>query len=189
MGRIKTQCQSKQTHAYSQKKRFIQDMESILFDVMAKNCYSSIAKRDICFLQEGRHWIIDGQKFGEEHIKKSILSSGKKSKNKRTLKSERGIEGLSLQELLRKKNESAEQRKKAVDQKKSVKPVTKAAKKTDLNSRLRELRKKRKAKEEAAKNKEESKDKSGGDKKRKSNKGKGGQKNKGKKGKGKKNKK
>merc|ERR1712019_152174 len=68
------------------------------------------------------------------HKKESILSSSKKSKNKRTLKSERGIEGLSLQELLRKKNESAEQRKKAVDEKK-----------------------KRKAKEEKAEQKEEPK--------------------------------
>merc|ERR1711920_437050 len=102
------------------------------------------------------------------HKKESILSSGKKSRNKRTLKSERGIEGLSLQELLRKKNETADQRKKAInDKKKAVaasKPTGKVAKKADLNSRLRELRKKRKAKDESAKSKESSTEKSGGKK-------------------------
>merc|ERR1712154_701892 len=101
-----------------------------------------------------RHLFLAGRKaldhrwtkvWRRAHKKESILSSSKKSKNKRTLKSERGIEGLSLQELLRKKNESAEARKKAVqDKKKAVaasKPNTKVAKKADLNSRLRELRK------------------------------------------------
>merc|ERR1712129_580068 len=77
-----------------------------------------------------------------------------KSKNKRTLKSERGIEGLSLQDLLRKTNESAEQRKKAIDERKKAnagnKQQTKQGRKADLNARLRELRKKKKQKEAAA---------------------------------------
>merc|ERR1712060_363920 len=79
------------------------------------------------------------------HKKESILRSVKKDKGRKTLKSERGIEGLNLQELLRKKNESAEQRKAANASKKTVsqKPATKAGKKADLNSRLRELRKKK----------------------------------------------
>merc|ERR1712129_290290 len=77
-----------------------------------------------------------------------------KSKNKRTLKSERGIEGLSLQDLLQSTWESAEQRKKAIDERKKAnagnKQQTKQGRKADLNARLRELRKKKKQKEAAA---------------------------------------
>merc|ERR1712176_1251812 len=76
-----------------------------------------------------RHLFLAGRKaldhrwtkvWRRAHKKEQIHSAGKKSKNKRTLKSERGIEGLSLQDLLRKKNESAEQRKKAIDERKKA---------------------------------------------------------------------
>jgi len=102
---------------------------------------------------KNRHLFLSGRKalnqrwtkqWRRAHKKESILRQVKKGKGRRTLKSERGIEGLSLQELLKKKNESAEQRKKTADDAKKAGPVTKAAKKADLNSRLRDLRKKRK---------------------------------------------
>merc|ERR1712056_87703 len=113
------------------------------------------------------------------------MGSVKKDKGRKTLKSERGIEGLNLQELLRRKNESAEERKKAIASKKTVsqRPATKAGKKADLNSRLRELRKKRKQKDEQKTDKPSGGKKSGG-----ANKKKGGKKapNKQKKGGGKK---
>merc|ERR1712173_40852 len=144
-----------------------------------------------------RHLFLAGRKaldhrwtktWRRAHKKESILRDTKKSKNKRTLKSERGIEGLSLQELLRKKNESAEARKKGAEKKKVARPGGKpgAKKKADLNARLKELRKKRKVKEEEsqksvqAKNVDEAKkagkksqDKKGGKGKNNKNKGKG----------------
>jgi len=89
------------------------------------------------------------------HKKDQLMRSVRKDKNRRTLKSERGIEGLSLQELLRKKNESAAQREKAALAKgPKQKPQSKAGKKADLNARLRQLRQARKDKEQAREDKE-----------------------------------
>mmetsp|Transcript_25471 Transcript_25471/g.40530 ORF Transcript_25471/g.40530 Transcript_25471/m.40530 type:complete len:192 (-) Transcript_25471:23-598(-) len=134
-----------------------------------------------------RHLFLAGRKaldnrwtkaWRRAHKKESILRSVKKDKGRRTIKSERGIEGLSLQELLRRKNESAEQRKAALAKKQSgvveapKRPTTKAAKKADLNARLRALRKKRKEAEEqkssapaSAPKKAQGKKKGGGGKK------------------------
>jgi len=106
-----------------------------------------------------RHLFLGGRKalnqrwckqWRRAHKKESILRQVKKGHGKKTLKTERGIEGLNLQDLLRKKNETAEQRKKLASEKPSTtqKPQTKQAKKADLNARLRELRKKRKEAEE-----------------------------------------
>eukprot|EP01084_Bolivina_argentea_P264398 447857_1 len=115
------------------------------------------------------------------HKKESILRSVKKDKGRRTLKSERGIEGLTLQDLLRKKNQSAQDRKQNVDNVPKIKPQSKNAKKQDLNSRLRELRKKRKAKDVQQSDKQEKQEKQ-----QQKGKGKGKQQQKGKgKGKGK----
>eukprot|EP01084_Bolivina_argentea_P134258 236839_1 len=144
-----------------------------------------------------RHLFLSGRKalnhrwtksWRRAHKKESILRQVKKDKGRRTLKSERGIEGLSLQELLRKKNQTAEQRKAAMDAKRKAaaqqKPQTRKGKKADLNSRLRELRKKRREKEEK-KEEEKKSGKKGGKKGSGKAKGKQGGKGKGK-GKGKK---
>eukprot|EP00483_Globobulimina_turgida_P001389 UN01391 len=111
----------------------------------------SFVRRDgkkLLFLNcKNRHLFLSGRKalnhrwtkaWRRAHKKESILRSVKKDKGRRTIKSERGICGLSLQELLRKKNETVEQRKQAIQARKAQKPATKAAKKQDLNSRLRE---------------------------------------------------
>merc|ERR1719277_488929 len=144
---------------------------------MTAMAFSIVDGKKLLFINcKTRHLFLAGRKaldhrwtkvWRRAHKKESILSSGKKSKNKRTLKSERGIEGLSLQDLLRKKNESAEQRKKAIQEKKKAqagnKQQTKQGRKNDLNARLRELRKKKKEKEDA-----ENKGKKGAAKKGKS---------------------
>ena len=77
------------------------------------------------------------------HKKESILRQVKKEKRKH-LKAERGIEGLSLQDLLRKKNETEEARK-AAREKPAVGGVGGAAvddKKLSLRQRLKALKQK-----------------------------------------------
>eukprot|EP00483_Globobulimina_turgida_P003004 UN03009 len=76
----------------------------------------SFVRRDgkkLLFLNcKNRHLFLSGRKalnhrwtkaWRRAHKKESILRSVKKDKGRRTIKSERGICGLSLQELLRKK--------------------------------------------------------------------------------------
>merc|ERR1719464_1256256 len=113
-----------------------------------KNRHLGLAGRKALKLRWTKAW-------RRAHKKESILRSVRKDKGRRTVKSERGIQGMSLQELLRKKNESAAERQKAQLKKGAQqKPQSKAGKKADLNERLRALRRARQQKEKAKEEKE-----------------------------------
>merc|ERR1712087_307814 len=95
------------------------------------------------------------------HKKETVLKATKKmGVNKETMKSERGVVGLSIQDLMRKRDETADERekmRKAAAQRKANQakgpPVGKKAKKDDLKRRLAALKKKKaaEAKAQAAK--------------------------------------
>jgi len=80
------------------------------------------------------------------HKKESILRTNRKGGKKKTLKSERGVKGMSIQDLMLKKEATADERQKMREAAKGRKAATgsKAEKKADLKGRLRALRQKKK---------------------------------------------
>merc|ERR1719198_2946246 len=90
------------------------------------------------------------------HKKEAILKTQKRTTKEKTIKSERGVVGMSIQDLMRKKEATEEQREKmrgAAEKRKGLTGNHKKKRKEDLNKRLKEMRKekeeiKRKRKEE-----------------------------------------
>lgn len=78
--------------------------------------------------------------------KETILRQVKKEK-RRTIRQDRGIEGLTLQDLLQKKNANAEQRKAERNKKAAEVKGKNKNKKTSIKQRLKELRQRQEAKD------------------------------------------
>merc|ERR1719486_1427612 len=106
--------------------------------------------------RKGRRLLLVGRKalkyrytkiWRRAHKKESVLKSTKKTAKKKTLKSERGVVGMSIQDLMRKREETTDDREKlreaALKRKAAQQPQGAKQKKQDLKARLKALNRKR----------------------------------------------